>query len=205
MILEQNKLNMGCGFKKLDGYWNVDVEPKCNPDEVVDLEVTPWPYEDNFFEKISADNVLEHLGHSPKVFTNVIKEMYRVSKPGAEWFISVPHHRCDLYWDDYTHVRVLTPKTFRMFDQTFNFETISRNLSESTFGLYHDVDLEVYDITYNIIGMWLEQFNNGMIGSKQLDINLNTMSNVAESVNIFIKVHKPGRYSNWLKSSSNRG
>jgi len=191
---ELKKLNMGCGFKKLDDHWNVDIEKKCNPDQVLDFEVTPWPYEDNFFEKITADNILEHLGQDPKVFTKIIKEMYRVSKPGAEWYICVPHHRCDLFWDDYTHVRTLSAKTFKMFDQKVNYESIERNLSDSTFGIYHSVDLEVYDTSMNLINYWIEQQQAGMIGPAQLNINLNTMSNVAESVNIFIRVHKPGRY-----------
>lgn len=199
MTPEHTKLNMGCGFKKLVDHWNVDIEPKCNPDEVIDFEVTPWPYEDNFFDKIRADNILEHLGQNPKVFTNVIKEMYRVSKHGAEWFINVPHHRSDLFWDDYTHVRVLTPKTFKMFDQSINMQSIEKKLSDSTFGLYHNVDLEVYDINYVMVGYWLDQQNAGLIGHKQLDINLNTMANVVESVNIFIRVHKPGRFEDLFK------
>jgi hypothetical protein len=192
---------MGCGFKKLNDHWNVDIESKCNPDEVLNFEVTPWPYEDNFFDKINADNILEHLGQNPKVFTNIIKEMYRVSKDGAEWFINVPHHRCDLYWDDYTHVRPLSAKTFKMFDQKINFESIAKKLSDSTYGLYHNVDLEVYDTTYNMVGYWLQQQQDGMLAPKQLDINLNTMSNVAESINIFIRVHKPGRFEDWFQKN----
>lgn len=199
MIPEHTKLNMGCGFKKLNDHWNVDIEKKCNPDQVLDFEITPWPYEDNFFDRITADNILEHLGQNPKVFTNIIKEMYRISKDGAEWFISVPHHRCDLFWDDYTHVRVLTPKTFKMFDQKVNFESIAKKISDSTFGLYHSIDLEVYDTTYNIVGYWLQQQEDGMLAPKHFDIKLNTISNFVESVNIFIKVHKPGRFEDWFK------
>jgi predicted SAM-dependent methyltransferase len=201
MTPESTKLNIGCGFKKLDNHWNVDIEPKCNPDQVLDLEQTPWPYEDNFFEKIVADNILEHVGQDPKVFTNIIKEMYRVSKPDAEWYICIPHHRCDLYYDDYTHVRMITPKTFRMFDQQVNVQSIDRGLSDSTFGLYHEVDLEVFDVTYNLVNFWKSQVDDGMLGHKELDIKLNTMSNVAESANIFIRVHKPARFNNWLSGA----
>jgi hypothetical protein len=129
-----------------------------------------------------------------------MKEMYRVSQHGAIWNIQVPHHRCDLYWDDYTHVRVLTPKTFRMFDQQFNFQTIERKLSESTFGLYHNIDIEITDVQYNMTGYWQQQMQSGMIGSAQLDINLNTLANVAESVNITLVVHKPGRSAHLLKN-----
>lgn len=190
---ESHKLNLGCGFKKLYDHWNVDIEPACNPDQVLDLEQTPWSYKDNYFTRITADNILEHLGQDPKIFTKIIKEMYRVSQDKAEWFLCVPHHRCDLFWDDYTHVRPLSAKTFQMFDQKLNFETIERKQSESTFGIYHSVDLEVYDVRYNIINYWREQQEQGMLGPRQLDINLNTLSNVCETFNVFIRVHKPGR------------
>jgi len=202
MTPEHKKLNIGCGFKKLDDHWNVDISPRCNPDEIIDLEQFPWPYEDNFFERIHADNILEHLGQDPKVFTKIMQELYRVSADQAEWYICVPHHRCDLFWDDYTHVRALSAKTFRMFDQKFNFESIAKKQSESTFGLYHDVDIEVYDEDYTIVDYWKQQQQAGMIGPAQLNVNLNTMSNVCESVRIFCRVHKPGRFSDWNKTQN---
>ena len=204
MTPESQKLNLGCGYKKLYDHWNVDVEPRCNPDQVWDLDTTPWPWEDNFFNRITADNILEHLGQNPRVFTEIIKEMYRVSQDRAEWFICVPHHRCDLFWDDYTHVRPLSAKTFQMFDQKLNFSSIERKLSESTFGIYHNVDLEVYDVNYNIIPYWRGQVEQGLLGSQQLDINLNTMTNVCETINIFIRVHKPGRCQDLVDKMNQR-
>jgi hypothetical protein len=192
MTPEHKKLNMGCGFAKLNDHWNVDVSPRCNPDEVVDLENTPYPWEDNFFEKITANNILEHLGETPRKFTAILKEMYRISSDQSEWSIVVPHHRCDLFYDDYTHIRTLTHKTFRMFDQKVNFETIGK-LSDGTFGIFNDMDLELLDYNFNVINYWQNLVNEGMLGSKQFEINLNTMSNVVEGTNIFLKVHKPGR------------
>jgi len=199
MEIEQTKLNMGCGFRKLEDYWNVDISPKCNPDQVLDFDVTPWPYETNFFEKINASNILEHLGQNPRVFTEIIKEMYRVSKDGATWFIQVPHHRCDVFFDDYTHVRALTEKTFRMWDQKVNYESILKNSADSTYGLYHDVDLEVVDVDYNIIHIWRSELEAGLIGVAQLNKKLNTLANVADTISISIKVHKPGRYVDFIK------
>lgn len=198
---EHTKLNLGCGFKKLNDHWNVDIESKCNPDEVLNLNQTPWPYEDNFFDHITADNILEHLGPTPADFTAIMKEMYRVSKPGATWYIQVPHHRCDLQWDDYTHIRALTEKTFRMFDQAINVDTIKRKISDSTYGLYHNIDLEITNVDYNIIDVWRQQQEEGMLGFRELNIKLNTLANVAESISIFLKVHKPGRFDYWLKNN----
>ena len=194
MTPEHKKLNMGCGFNKLSDHWNVDIESRCNPDQVLDLEQTPWPYEDNFFDKIHADTILERLGQDPKVFTNIIKEMYRVSKPGAEWFIRAPHHRCDLFWENYTNVRPITEQTFKLFDQKINHKSIERKLNDSTFGIYYNIDLEVFDCRYDLIGYWKQQMQEGMLGSRELEIKMNTMYNVAENINIFVRVHKPGRY-----------
>lgn len=202
MTPEHKKLNLGCGFNKKNDHWNVDKFAGCNPDEVLDLEVFPWPWEDNFFTKIHASNILEHLGQNPNTFTQVMKELYRVSAPGAIWEIQVPHHRCDLYYDDYTHVRALTEKTFKMFDQNVNIKSIERGLSDSTFGLYHNIDIEVYKSNYNLVSYWTDLEKDGMLGSKELNIKLNTMSNVVESIDIFIKVHKPCRQENWLKTNT---
>lgn len=201
MTPELKKLNMGSGFKRIDDHWNVDVEPKCNPDQVLDLEVTPWQYEDDFFEQITADNILEHLGQRPKDFTEIIKEMYRVSQNGAQWVINFPHHRCDLQWDDYTHVRALTEKTFRMWDQQVNFESINRKLSDSTYGIYHNVDFEIIDKKYNMVEFWTKEVENGMLGVAKLNEYLNTKANVVESVTLFIKVHKPGRFDHIIKNN----
>jgi hypothetical protein len=53
-----------------------------------------------------------------------------------------------------------------------------------------------------MVGYWLQQQQDGMLAPKQMDINLNTMANVAESINIFIRVHKPGRFEDWAKRNS---
>ena len=202
IIPEHKKLNLGCGFKKMFDHWNVDIEKKCNPDQVLDLEQFPYPFPDNYFEEINADNILEHLGQTPKVFTDVMKELYRISDNNAKWRVVFPHHRSDLYFDDYTHVRALTAKTFRMFDQKVNFESVAKKVSDSTFGLYHDIDIEITDVKYNITGLFQEQLDGGMLGYRKLDYKLNTVCNVCETVIVSLKVHKPGRYSNWFKTVS---
>ena len=73
------KLNLGCGHKKLDGWVNVDSVAACHPDQVVDLEKFPWPWEDSSASHILMSHVLEHLGESRDCYLEVIKELYRVS------------------------------------------------------------------------------------------------------------------------------
>ena len=71
---EMLKLNLGCGFNQLQTYINVDKFPGCNPDQVIDLEKTPWPWPDNSASEICMNHVLEHLGQNPEVFLSIVKE-----------------------------------------------------------------------------------------------------------------------------------
>ena len=193
-----NRLNMGCGFKKLKGYCNVDICEKCEPDQIFDFEKLKWPWKDNSFERIHANNCLEHLGQTPKSFLNILKEMYRISKDGCTWDINVPHYRCDNYWNDFTHVRVITPTTFTLFDQVKNANSLKQNFSDSVFGLTYNIDLEVKDIQYHLSHLFKNREINKNIhssGFNQLDVDLSTLSNVAESISIVIEVHKPGRHN----------
>ena len=58
------RLNLGCGFKKLEDFVNVDKETACEPDRVVDLENIPWPFDDSCAEEVVLSHTLEHLGES---------------------------------------------------------------------------------------------------------------------------------------------
>ncbi len=102
------KLNLGCGYNKLDGYVNVDSDPNCEPDTLADIEDS-LPFEDNSVDEIVLNHVLEHLGQTTKVYFHVWKEMYRVLKDGALVLINVPHHNHDNFHHDATHVRKVTP------------------------------------------------------------------------------------------------
>lgn len=82
------KLNLGCGEFKKEGYINVDFYSVSKPDVLHDLNKLPYPFEDNTFELIEADHVLEHLNYP----FQIIKELYRISANGAIWKIRVPHY-----------------------------------------------------------------------------------------------------------------
>lgn len=83
----KKRLNLGCGQFKKAGYLNVDWDPRAEPDLLWDLSKIPYPFEDNSFERIEMDHVLEHLS-SP---FDVMREIHRILAPSGECIIRVPH------------------------------------------------------------------------------------------------------------------
>jgi SAM-dependent methyltransferase len=81
------KLNLGCGKFKKQGYVNLDWDSKCNPDIKHDLNNTPYPFEDNEFDVVEMDYVLEHLND---VFGKM-KELHRILKPNGLLKLKVSH------------------------------------------------------------------------------------------------------------------
>lgn len=187
------KLNLGCGGSKIDKFVNIDSEDIANPDLKLDLMQFPWPFEDNSVDHIVAKDILEHLGNTPIDFINVLKEMYRVSADSAVWEVQFPHHRCDIAYDDPTHVRRLTHTTFRLFDQKRALEFKNSNKAETPLALIHDIDIEVLDMKHEWVPMWEEKVRNREMTEDQLYFALNTQCNVAQSVILLIQVYKPGR------------
>lgn len=189
------KLNLGCGNFKIEGFHNVDCSEHVNPDEIVDLEVLPWPWKDNEFNHVIAKDILEHLGESPKKFLAIIKEMYRVSRNGAVWEIQTPHWRSDNALNDPTHVRAVTPQMLEMFNKKHILWTTKEGLSHSPLAFDIDVDFEICDIKYDFTHLFKDKIASGEITQEQLDFAFNTMNNVAESTKMLIEVYKPGRYT----------
>ncbi len=84
---ESRKLNLGSGEFQKEGFINVDYYSISNPDVSHDLNQFPYPFEDNQFELVEADHVLEHLTEPFKV----MGELRRICASGALIHIRVPH------------------------------------------------------------------------------------------------------------------
>ena len=114
------KLNLGCGAKILNGYVNVDKFDYYDVDKVHDLEVFPYPFDDDVVDEIMLSHVLEHIGQDPDVFNEIIKEFYRICKNNALINIHVPHPRHDDSISDPTHVRPITLLGLSLYDKALN-------------------------------------------------------------------------------------
>lgn len=102
------------------GYINVDCEQHEGVDEVVDLNVLPWPWEDGSIDEIYTQDCLEHLSPIGRVngqanIIAVMGEIHRVLKDGGRAEIIVPSTDGPGAWQDPTHVTYWNRNTFIYF------------------------------------------------------------------------------------------
>jgi len=180
------KLNLGCGYKRLAGFVNVDVSAECSPDAVVNLEEAPWPWADGSADVVVFNHSLEHLGASARVFQSIIQELYRVCRGGAEVQINVPHPRHDDFIDDPTHVRPITPALLSLFSRKLNAEWQRAGASNSPLANYWNVDFEIRNVEFGLDQAYRAKFASGEISVQQMESISRERNNVVKEIRILM-------------------
>jgi len=77
-ILNAKKLNLGSGADIRTGWVNLDIGNITGVDIVHDIEKLPLPFDDDRFEEILCNDILEHINYIP-----VLKDVHRILAPGG--------------------------------------------------------------------------------------------------------------------------
>jgi len=85
--LEPRLLNLGCGSKTAPGWINMDLVA-AHPDVVAYDLRNGIPFDDEYFDAVYHAHFLEHI--SPEEAQGVLKECFRVLKPGGVIRVVVP-------------------------------------------------------------------------------------------------------------------
>ncbi|WP_413207433.1 class I SAM-dependent methyltransferase [Rhodospirillum sp. A1_3_36] len=184
------KLNLGCGSQKLEGWVNVDSAASLMPDQVVDLERTPWPWSDNVAEEILLSHVLEHLGPTPREFLAIMTELWRVSAPSARITVIVPHPRHDSFLNDPTHVRPITPEGLLLFDRRRNLEWAEQGVGNTPLGLILGIDLTIVELEHFLDDPWLSRAQAGEISRTELIEAEKRYNNVISQTRVVLEARK---------------
>lgn len=126
------KLNLGCGEDYREGWINLDFNKKIKADIYADIE-KKLPFKDNTFDYVYAEHVMEHVRN----LIQLMEELKRICKSGAIIEIRVPHASSMPAYQDPTHVRFFTYRTFDYFsdDKSLGFydlpkfEIVSKKLN----------------------------------------------------------------------------
>jgi len=107
-----SRLNLGCGNDYLPGFVNLD-RGDCKTDVCWDMAVFPYPFEDNTFEYVLSQHVLEHI--SKESFPYLVRELHRICKNGAIIEVLVPAPLSENYFSDFTHKHPMGASRLRLF------------------------------------------------------------------------------------------
>lgn len=128
-------LDLGCGLKPRNPYdatnlhgidirsFDTDLIPSNFEYKSANLSIEPIPYEDDYFDSVSAFDFLEHIprqlvlqnGVTVNAFINIMNEIFRVLKPNGKFFALTPVYPHASAFVDPTHVNFITKKTHLYF------------------------------------------------------------------------------------------
>jgi SAM-dependent methyltransferase len=197
------KLNLLCGYKKLVGYTNVDLDKATNPDLVLDLEqespkgsipiglyhkYKPWPWETNSIDEINLSHGPEHI----KDLGHLFSEMYRICKPNAVVKLVFPHHRSDVFADDMDHKSIVTLTMLQRLSKSFIDESIEDGVFKLT-PVAHQlgVDFEITRKAHALYPEWKTKIDKKEITLDELNFAIAHYSNVLAETQVDLKVVKP--------------
>ena len=126
-IIMAKTLDLGCGLNPRNPFnceeiYGIDIRENNDKNILnVDLVVDSIPFEDDFFDYVSAYDFLEHIPriiYLPKrkfAFVDLMSEIYRVLKPGGRFLSHTPAFPNAAAWRDPTHVNIITNETFPLY------------------------------------------------------------------------------------------
>ena len=108
------KLLIGCGKKPKADFINLDAIKNSCVDVVHDLNVFPYPFEENQFTHIEGEHIIEHLDDIPKV----MKELARILEQNGTIRLITPHFASSCAYKDTTHKHNFAYASFKYFEAT---------------------------------------------------------------------------------------
>lgn len=143
--LRKKRLKPEGAAEEWENLITLDINPVHNPDVVHDLNVTPWPFDDNQFDEIHAYEVLEHLGSQGdyRSFFETFNEIHRILKPGGYLLASTPAWDGMWAWSDPGHTRIISEGSLVFLSQA-NYENKEANnpMTDYRFCYHGDFSME---------------------------------------------------------------
>ncbi len=137
--IEEKLIHLGCGYINHPDFINVDLRPHLHVHHLSGVENLDF-FEDNFADLIYISHCLEHISFLKTV--TVLKEWYRVLKPGGTLRISVPDFdvTVQMYLDNNREMNLILSQLMggqnyahNYHYACFNFESLSEALKEAGF------------------------------------------------------------------------
>lgn len=138
-------LELGCGpDKRIVDSISFDLVDLPGVDVVCDLNFG-FPFlADNSVDEIHSEHFLEHVEN----LGALIKEIYRVLKPGGCKFITVPHFSNPYFYSDYTHRNFFGLYSMSYFSKQDYFR-------RKVPAFYNGINFNILSVKYRFKSRWL--------------------------------------------------
>lgn len=97
-----NILDIGCGKSKYPKSIGIDINKNSDADIIFDV-ARGLPFPASQFDLVHSSHTLEHI--EPKKLVYLLEEIHRITKPGGEIIIRVPHFSSQGAASNPTHLR----------------------------------------------------------------------------------------------------
>lgn len=184
------KINFGSGFKKKDGFVNVDKFEASQPDVVHDLSSTPWPFEDGSCDEALFEFSLEQIGTTPGDLLRVMRELYRVTANEAVTRIWFFHPRHDQFVMNPMCVHRLSVEFFQLLSVARNLSLIPTGVHDNLFALQLGVNFEVTLARPHISDEFRPDFEAGRLTEHDLIRKMRFENNVCHAVEVELRTVK---------------
>jgi len=111
------RLDIGCGTKKFEGFTGLDKMKIPGVDIVHDLEVFPYPLDDESCEFIIGSHIIEHI--KPWFTIEFFNELWRIMDWNGILRLMYPEGGSYSFWQDPTHCNGFNVTTFQYFDPEY--------------------------------------------------------------------------------------
>lgn len=161
----KTKLNLGCGKKIFDDFVNLDIKQFPGIDILWDLNITPYPFDNNRFDYILMDNIFEHIQNRK----DLLWELKRIGKNNAIIDIIIPH------FSSYTAYRDIEHSFFCSY---FAFDNIGFKIIEKKFECFKGLPLHwVWDWFANLFPKFTDIYLHKFLPVQTLKIKLQIQKN----------------------------
>jgi SAM-dependent methyltransferase len=120
------RLDIGCGARKKAGFIGVDSQLLPGVDIIHDIE-QPMPIGDGVVDEIYSNFAFEHVSNFPAL----MKEIYRICRPGAKIVFRVPWYQSYTQFKDPTHKSFILPETIAYFGADTSWYGSNYNLDSN--------------------------------------------------------------------------
>ena len=144
-------LDIGCGHDKItprksEKVIGIDIVKQKGVDIVHNLE-KKLPFKDNLIDRIYSNHTFEHVRDAKQL----VEECWRITKPGGEIFIRVPHYTSSGMYTDLTHKTFFSSQSLDFYIEGTYLSTMSGYSSKIRFNnIRKNI---VFHPPYKVIGL----------------------------------------------------